>query len=388
MSAEPVVWRLKAIPLTPIHVGDGSVLAPEDWKLDGDTLVRFQASAVLRAMRPDQRQSYLEKLDRGELTAAQDELRRHVRDEHVIDRVRVGAASRGQLEESIRNPLRRGEVRPFVRTAGRPFIPGSSIKGAIRTALLSALASKHRQDILAAKQQHPPPRSGPASDCTQRVVLGHASTDQDPFRFVAVSDVPISEQGTQVDHVVNWRPRRLMRDAAGNAEKIQMIYERLRARVDSVPLSLPLEIRIDPARLAAARRLDADKAPRLDLRPDELREAINRFHWRLFDEERERFFADEPATLKMLERMFHLKAADGKVANDQSLRRSATVLLLRIGRFGQFESKSIADFREGWNAQAKPPRGMTQGNTRNVVRVGQDQTPVPMGWLLCVGRMQ
>jgi hypothetical protein len=70
------------------------------------------------------------------------------------------------------------------------------------------------------------------------------------------------------------------------------------------------------------------------------------------------------------------------VLDERGLRARPDMILLRVGRFGQFESKSLAGVREGWNPQAKPPRAMTVGNTRNLVRTADHAPLVPFGWLL------
>ena len=49
------VYRFHATPLTPIHVGNGEVLAPEDYLIEKDHLIQFNRAAVLRDMQPETR---------------------------------------------------------------------------------------------------------------------------------------------------------------------------------------------------------------------------------------------------------------------------------------------------------------------------------------------
>lgn len=388
-----VVWRLTAIPLTPIHVGDGSVLAAEEWKLGKDgRLERFSPAAVLRAAPERTRAVYVRALEQGRLTEAQTILRNAVRPEHVLERIAVGPEARGELEQTLKlnNPLRRGDIRPMVRTAGRPFLPGSSIKGALRTALLSSLVPSRRDDIQATKSKH---RTGKgniparASNEVQALLLGHANPDQDPFRFVEVADLTLPPDSTRIDRVVNWRPTRLMKQKSQPAEKMQMIFERTLAWADGTALPWPtLEIRIEAGALATVQRLDPDrrKTPAFALRAEQLWQAVNQFHWQIFDYERKRFFGGEQEILRNLTHAFTLRLADGTVLCEAELRARPDVLLLRIGRFGQFESKSLDGVREGWNAQAKPPHPMSEGNTRNLAKLGAAGPLLPFGWLLLV----
>lgn len=386
-----VVWRLTAIPLTPIHVGDGSVLAAEEWKLGNDgRLERFSPAAVLRAAPERTRTDYMHALERGDLTRAQTILRDAVRPEQVQERIAVGPEARSELEATLNNPLRRGDIRPMIRTGFRPFLPGSSVKGALRTALLSSLVPSRRDDIQATKSEH---RTGKgniasrASNEVQALLLGHENPDQDPFRFVEVADLFLPPDSTRIDRVVNWRPTRLMKQKSQPAEKMQMIFERTLAWADGTALPWPtLQIHIEAGALAAAQQRDRLrlKTPRFQLGAVQLWKAVNQFHWQIFDYERQRFFNGEQAILRDLTHAFTLRLADGTVLREGELRERPDVLLLRIGRFGQFESKSLEGVREGWNAQAKPPHPMSEGNTRNLARLGAAGPLVPFGWLLLV----
>jgi len=384
-----VTWRLTAVPLTPIHVGDGSVLAAEEWRLtpDGAWLERFEPAAVLRAADPRRRREYLENLERGQLQAAQRILRESVPPGLVLERIAVGAAASEQLRPVVENPLRRGDVRPMVRTGGRPYLPGSSLKGALRTALLSSLVPGKTAAIEAVKERHRTQRGTIAargSNEVQALLLEHQNPDQDPFRFVEVADIALPERSTRVDQVINWRPARLIRNGKQPAEKMQMIFEVTNCAALGKPLPLACAIRIEAGALREARRRDREgrKTPSFPLDAQALARAVNAFHWKLWDYELTRFFAGETSIETTLQSLVRVKAPDGTLLGPEALRERSDVLLLRLGRFGQFESKSLDGVREGWNAQAEPPQPMKEGNTRNLVKAGGTAPLLPLGWLL------
>ncbi|MCS6781350.1 MAG: type III-A CRISPR-associated RAMP protein Csm5, partial [Geminicoccaceae bacterium] len=392
-----VSWRLTAWPLTPIHVGDGSVLAAEAWRLSKDEawLERFDPAAVLRAADPKRRADYLQALDRGDLKNAQRLLRESVRPELVLERIAVGTAAAEELRPVVENPLRRGDVRPFVRTGARPYIPGSSIKGALRTALLSSLVPEKKEQIEAAKQIHRRPNGAIASRASnevQALLLSRPETererrqinpDKDPFRFVEVADILLPEAATRVDRVVNWRPSRLTKDGKQPVEKdIPMIFEVTGCAALGASLPLPCEIRIEAGLLREVRKLDRSgrKTPAFALDAAALLRAANAFHWRLWDYELERFFAGEATIERALRGLLRVKAPDGAELGPEALRARDDVVLLRLGRFGQFESKSLDLVREGW--QEKPPKPLKQGGTRNLLKPGGTAPLLPLGWLL------
>jgi CRISPR-associated protein Csm5 len=383
-----VTWRLTAVPLTPIHVGDGSVLAAEEWRLGRDgRLERFSPAAVLRSAPERTRADYIRALEQGRLTEAQSVLRNAVRAEHVLERIAVGPAARQELEDTVNNPLRRGDVRPMVRTSGRPYLPGSSLKGALRTALLSSLVGAKKAAVEEVKERnrtHKGNVASRASNEVQALLLEHQNPDQDPFRFVEVADLLLPADSTRIDRVVNWRPARLIRNGRQPAEKMQMIFEVTNSAALGNPLPLACEIRIEAGALREARRRNREgrKTPRFPLDAEKLARAVNAFHWKLWDYELTRFFAGETAIEKTLQSLVRVKAPDGTLLGPEALRERTDVLLLRLGRFGQFESKSLEGVREGWNAQARPPHPMKEGNTRNLVKPAETAPLLPLGWLL------
>lgn len=375
------LWRLTALPLTPIHVGDGTSLSPEEWRINDGAIERFSAARVLAAMGAGTRRRYLAELDQGRLQEAQAVLREAVEPEHVVERVEAGGESLRELRQAVDNPLRRGDIRPFARTGGRPFVPGSSIKGAFRTALLSRHAEELEQQQ--ASELWSLRNSAERSDRLEELALARprGRTEQDPLRFLSVADAALPGGATRIDRIENWKPRGRNAERAG----MQMHYERLRSSADGRGARLTVGVRVDAGRLAAARAIgQSERLPALDLVPRDLWDITNAFHWKRWDAER-RMFEDEPATLDVLGRITRLRV-NGRVVGEEELRRGFPYMLLRVGRFTQFESKSVDVFREGWNARARRP--MEEGTTRNIVRLpaGRDgaEAPVPLGWLLLV----
>ena len=367
-----VVWECLAWAVTPVHVGSGEPWTLQDYVIRDGRLCRFEPSAVVARMAPAQRRQFTEAIDRGDLHAATRRLHDTVKDDLVLERIPLGSESRNQLERAQSDRRRLGEVMPMVRSGGRPFVPGSSIKGAIRTALLNAaVREKGVRDA--------PTRTDELQQWALDYERGH--TEQDPFRFLEVSDAMLPEDATRVDRVINWRP-----DGRETARKIQIHCERLLASADAPAKRFELSIRIDAGRLAETRKRDPRKAPRFDgLAPEQLVTAVNRFYWGRWQWEIGKFF---PEWRQDLARLFRIKAG-GTILGPAELADHERIVLLRVGRFTQFESKSVEGIRRG---VIRLPKGGTkraaEGSTRNVVflpprgRSGQATIPVPMGWML------
>ncbi|MBM3522365.1 MAG: type III-A CRISPR-associated RAMP protein Csm5 [Alphaproteobacteria bacterium] len=344
--------RLHAVAVTPVHVGDGSTWTPETFRLEGDELVLFEPSAVLAAMDAAQRKGFTAAIDRGQLHQAQQILHGGVRPEHVHGRVGVSSPSRAEIDKAIADPARAGRVHPFIRSSGRPFLPGSAVKGAMRTAILSTRTQPELGELAPwlANERTDGARTGRLSSRLQARILdlqdGPRATDSDPFRFVAVADAALPDRTTRIDRVFNRR-----RDGTNN--DMQMHFETLRTGT-----MFAIELAADDDRARRAGERDRAKAPRRPVGLDELLAAVDGFYRGRWNAEAERFF-------------------DNRVP-PAATDRGGNAMLVRVGRFSHFESASIDGLRRGWNVKARTP--MDAGTTRAVTLDGDEA--VPFGWIL------
>ncbi len=419
------VYRFRATPLTPIHVGDGKSLAPEDYLIEGDVLIRFNRTAVLRDMKPEEWQRVETVLDKNDFVATQALIRAAVNPRHVFNRVGIGAESREALELVVKRPdtlVRNREIHPFVFNplTGHPFLPGSSIKGAIRTAVVSQLLgtteiarlheearpliefeARRRTDRRERQQRRPlnsleqeqilaDAKIAAQAQLVERVSLGYGGynterrkiterLERDPFRLIKVGDADLGAGATRVDRV--WLHQ--LGNARETAE-IQMHYERLLSRADTPDVrTFPVIIEIDDA---AVRHPAVRKLLEQPLDFDRLRQACNAFYWRRMNAELNRFF---PVKEEAWKNTYHkvkiglaVRNAEGKLILAPP--PWSNRLLLRVGRFSHFESLSVDELRQGWNIQRK--KAITEGGARTLcrTRAGNDgqSVPVPFGWLL------
>lgn len=376
-----------AIPLTPIHIGDGTTLAPEDFLIDRNTLLRFSPTHVIADMPAERQQQFIEAVTAGRLKDAQALIRKSVnRGQHISEQIAIGAEAKDYLQQAIANPDRAGEASPFMRMAGRPFIPGSSLKGAFRTALVSDRANANSAAV---KENIGPelatlnsPRSGKISDSLQQIALDYdrGATEGDPLRDVAIADATLGPGATRFDKVtVGWTPRR--RDEARRGRQLHV--ERLLSVIDRCPpadVAFTLALAVtDPNRQQRRQRLDGAKTPRAPVHLRPLLEAAHAFHRARWEDEMERLFPEDGSTVRRrLDEAW--KKAEGYA---QTLTPAAALdgiapVLLRLGRFTGFESKSVETWRRGWAPQTK--KLLTSAGTHSMVVDGADV--LPFGWLL------
>jgi CRISPR-associated protein Csm5 len=371
-----------AIPLTPIHIGDGSQLAAEEFRIQGGILQRFSPTRVVADMPPAQQQQFVAAIGAGRLQEAQAQIRAAARDVHVLESVAVGPASERYLKDAINNPAQSGKASPFIRTGGRPFIPGSTLKGALRTALVNELAhdTHHQQRVRANIEPrvraltNAQAKTGPISDELQQLALDTPphSTERDPLRYLSVGDGILPEHATRFDAVtVGWSQRKDGEDGR------QLHVERLWSWGDGSTgvAAFPLAISVtEPERQEKARGLDGGRTPASILGLEAVLGAADAFYRRRWESELSRFFGRYSWSLEALRADLEteLRALSGQPP-----------VLLRVGRFGHFESKSVDEWRRGWQAQPRPGRYVKEGSSRAVLR-GLTQFPLPFGWLLLV----
>ena len=326
-------------------------------------LCRFDQTAAMRMMTASQRTAFASALDSGKLGEAAKVLRQAGR-QHVIERIAIAGASASELRGAMNNPLARtGEVRPFVRSGGRPYIPGSSIKGAFRTALASHALSRAAR-----------PADGWTHEHAIREAFGLDPNDTatDPLRFLHVADAFLPDGATLIDkaEVV----KRGGEPIAGGKGGIQMHYERTRARSDA-----PHDRTTVDVALMVGRGLGADRG--------ELFRITSMFHWIIWKKERELFFRDWPDTVKAMDRLLaQIRLPNGETAAQSGLETATNYVLLRLGRFGHFESKSLEGERRGHFPQAKNSAEMfrkpnERGSTRTITR-DANNNPIPFGWVI------
>lgn len=234
-----------AIPLTPIHIGDGSQLPAEEFRIRGGILQRFSSTRVIADMPSAQQQQFIAAIGAGRLQEAQAKIRDAAHDVHVLESVAVGPASERYLKNAIENPAQSGKASPFIRTGGRPFVPGSSLKGALRTRLVNQNAG-HEPKVAAALEYEvrglraSQTKTGPISDRLQQLALDYppGSTERDPLRYLSVGDGILPEHATRFDGVtVGWSQKKDAED--GRQLHVERLWNRAFGTLSSPSLPPP-----------------------------------------------------------------------------------------------------------------------------------------------------
>lgn len=374
------VHPLALTPLTPIHVGCGEDFDPTNYVIDEGILFHFDPAAV--HLTGDERRKLMDAVGTG----GQEAIRRVQK--FFFDRretfsafssraipVAVGVAEQyksrvGQTAQFETGGKRVSNILEIERTAhhphtGTPFIPGSSLKGAMRTAWLSGLNGSRK-----------PERGERADQLEARLLEGSFQTD--PFRMIRLADAAGEDVLSRIVFSSNHKKRDVLdkqgrpRQAQGPTTRRETIaagqYRSFRGelRIDNLGgLSVPEKTPAKGARIGGFAALAV---------------ACNRFYRTRLDEDlkvlEERGLAS-PAWINALRTLMEgaRQALDAGMA-----------MLVRVGRHSGAESVTIEGVRSIriMKKRSEPPEFASSATTVWLAADREDSRSdmQPFGWLL------
>jgi len=280
-------YKIKAEILTPVHIGDGTELEPLEYVIK-DKFYKVNLEEWLSALSSEKAEEFKrltgrEYAQKNILTS----LRQFVKDNIDVDRytewsVDVSEAVKKRYEERFNAPENQLPMSPFIRTGNRPYLPGSSIKGAIRTAYLNFLRrktlelnEKKRADLVEGELLK---AINKGSDGKPRF-----SIEKDPFRAIKVKDVFLPENSTFFAEVINHNKK----DNRITPTSIQILSEITYAKLIGKPVSVELEISID--RKVLSHRDSSIHTMHNEMAINILLQACDNFYKDVLKEEKDKF---------------------------------------------------------------------------------------------------
>ena len=138
----------------PVHIGDGGVYGKRDYFIDKGRVAVLDVKRFTARLNPDQLGIYLGYLGDSASGNLDEFLTTHS-DLRNIARSRIAYETELRLSKNKRGEWRYCDVQTFIKDAyGLPYVPGSSVKGALRTALLVSQikqGSKKYRDLYPSK---------------------------------------------------------------------------------------------------------------------------------------------------------------------------------------------------------------------------------------------
>ena len=222
---EPIRFYIQTI--SPVHIGCDDVYEPTGFILNENTrqMVVFDPLSFISQMEDADKAKFSQICAKGTMTSIL-EIYKFMQDKTAEGRlVDVCPDFLKHYKQTLSLPLRNERViqqnlKDFAvpRTAfrsvdQRPYIPGSAIKGALRTAYLN-LMEREKEHSIKGKERN-------ARTLEQRL-MEYNGIPTDPFRMVKISDfMPVGETRTQIVYGINKKKSPSDRDARG----LPLIFE-------------------------------------------------------------------------------------------------------------------------------------------------------------------
>jgi CRISPR-associated protein Csm5 len=391
--------RLCLTPLAPVHVGLGEEFDPTGYVIEDDLLYAFDPA---RAVLPDDlRQDLLRAASSGRVEGIHQIyalLQKHkdlfiphaykiipVAD-GVTEKYRQSLGKPVQTEGDLQNVFNNNylERAAYLPGNGNLYLPGSSVKGAVRTAWLEALYAKAPSEIRARydtaddSTDNPPPSGTQdkyGSRLEETLLLGRFHTS--PMRLLKTADfMPQRDIARKIVFACNFKKYPPKSNAAGNSER--PIATRKEVILPGQYRAFVSETLIQD--LSGARDVKPGTTPKL--RPDikELAGCCNTYYRKRFDEEFALLFRRNFADKAKLERLGALyRQLHGKLD-------AGEVFLIRLGRFNTAESKTIAAAARVriMTGKGNPARFRRSGTTVWLAADNERQESglLPFGWAL------
>ena len=374
---------IRLTPLTPIHIGCGQEFEPTNYVIDDGVLYHFDPARV--------------ELDASDRTALHAAINRrwdeailaiqrffHARKDrfagvaHGVVSVAPGvdqqyAARIGQVAQQEHGRRKVTNLLEIERTAhhphsGQAYIPGSSIKGAIRTAWLDHLNQGRGNGT-----------KDRAQDVEKRLLGSHGGFHADPFRLLGIADAAGEKLYSRVVFATNHKKREVF-DQSGKLVTAKGPAVRRETIVGGQYRALHAEIRSHTLRGIDDERRTPGPRHRLPAFAD-LARACNRYYGARLSAlldilDQRRFAAPEWLT--------RFRALIGEL---QPRLDAGELMLLRVGRHSGAESVTLDGIRSIRIMAGKGMPAQFSSTGAKTVWLAADQENarsgmLPFGWLL------
>ncbi len=382
--------KLEITTLTPVHIGCGEDYTPTDYVIDGEALFTFNSAVVSQVLSEHDR-AELRKLVKGKqqdsmLQNLQKFFSKHrqplmAKADHYLPvasgvatlyRDRIGQTA-GQ-EEDGKKVINKLEIeRTFYNPVSqKPVIPGSSLKGAIRTALLDLI--NDGKPLLPEEKQESRLNGGDMNRKLQARLFEFRQGEfqRDPMRLVHLADTEAIKSDAVTSKIlfaINCpRQERVnQQDQTGSRHS----SSRLKTQLETLPES---ELRAFSSHLTIQKvdQLSTDsEIPATGLRwtMDQIAKACNRFYRPLLKQEMEMVWERQYVSRDWYKRMAEL------LAGIKPMLDANKVMLLCIGKHSGAEAVTLNGVRDIKICQ---PKTIWLGTETKDQRSGM----TPFGWAL------
>ena len=369
-------YMLKLEPLTVLHIGTGNTVEPHEYtiynKNNSLLYLRINYENIFEAIKDEKvKQKLLQVLttsgDFIRFRSLLQEKAPQVFEETYIYGSHVTREFAHEFKDKFDDPNNQLAVLETYRPpyAKVPFIPGSSIKGAIRTAILNKYAEKiDPKKAFRVKNEAEIAGRRKVDTNFQQSLLNYKDAKEDPFRILRITDGKVKGKRAMI---VGAAFNIGIKNGTRRDSTIPIYMETIRGLLAEGDAEAEVKISIQNELVHASEKYNhLKKDPHFrkipaELRMDEIIKDCNYFFKKVWAQEFKTFHSinetDSNVWVDLNEKISEI----GKKSNE---------FLLRIGRFSHFEAVTVEKFR-------RPPKGY--GKSRTVFSYDGDL--LPLGWV-------
>ena len=381
------IYTIEIEPLTGVHIGTGETLTPIDYtivvlKNKKEMYLKFSSDKILDRLISEgsDLSAFYTASDNRNMKALRDFFHTNLTKSSIDYPCDVTAGfSQAYTRNKNKDPLENAaEVLQMYRPAGsnHPVIPGSSLKGAIRTAvlndLLNGLAEKdfNEQEKLFESEKN----KAKFESVLQHRLLRFNDPKNDPFRTVLIEDTVFEPKNTQLVGL-------LKNISTSNDEliplQLQLQAEVLRGTLIGGSAKAHTHLIIDEGLQRASIAENEGKKNKgfrfnKAISMVDIAAACNTFFWDEFDSEYKNFYKNAASGTDIIVKLrTQLDAASSTKGS----------FIVRVGRWCQIE---FVTFEEAFRQPKVPMKSgklRESGTTRTVF--DYDGEYVPLGWCKC-----
>jgi|GEM_PF-780134 CRISPR-associated RAMP protein, csm5 family len=387
------IYTIEIEPLTGVHIGTGEKLTPIDYtvvalKNKKEMYLKFSSDKILDRLISEgsDLSAFYTASDNRNMKALRGFFHTHLTKSGDIDYpcdVTAGflqAYTRNKNKDPLENAA---EVLQMYRPAGskQPVIPGSSLKGAIRTAVLNQILSNLSNAAYDTEYDNLHGNLTDAEKALQKTLLMSSNEKNDPFRTVLIEDTVFEPKNTQLVGL-------LKNISASNDEliplQLQLQAEVLRGTLIGGSAKAYTHLIIDEGLQRASiaeNKGKKNQAFRFNkaISMGDIAKACNYFFMREFKNEYGAFYGDSDDRIAIIKK---LKDELDKIdARKDTVSNAAGCFMIRVGRWSQVEFVTLEkNFRQP-KVPTKGGKSRESGTTRTVF--DYDGEYVPLGWCKC-----
>lgn len=342
------IYQIEGKCLSPVHIGTGETWEPLNYYIDegSDCLYWFSTERLIDQLTDKERDELNGLIDSSDLNQVRNFITNKAKVYKISDigsGIPVTPQVKNLYKDNLINIENQLQIQPMIRQKGndRAIIPGSSLKGAIRTAIISELA-------LVSKLQKPSPFGREPFEFEAKV-MQYNDAKNDPFRAVKLADAHLNEDATMICQVANAG----IRQGVLEPKSMQLIYEVTQSVISTGDdCAFKTEIRFDDDLM----QKKGGVSQKISLH--KLIDSCNSFYKEKLESEHAKFYESS-----------HLKEVSEKLLKEEF---GSNECLVRVGRFSGVESVTLDYYRD-----PQPPGKVKKwGNTRNIA-----DSRYPMGWV-------